>query len=103
MLNIHAMAHAGRYRSYLEREAPGSWKGTGSKLLNLPDDVTKESFSSIRQGLHPDSGEELRIRKVVDRVYRKPWGMKSTKLREMYDLVISAPKSVSYGVSGPEN
>jgi conjugative relaxase-like TrwC/TraI family protein len=95
MLNIHAMAHAGRYRSYLEREAHGSWKGTGSKLLNLPDDVTKESFSSIRQGLHPDSGEELRIRKVVDRVYRKPWGDEIYRAREMYDLVISAPKSVS--------
>jgi conjugative relaxase-like TrwC/TraI family protein len=95
MLSIHAMAHAKGYRSYLEREAPGSWKGTGSKLLNLPDDVTKESFSSVRQGLHPETGDELRIRKVVDRVYHKPWGDEIYKAREMYDLVISAPKSVS--------
>jgi len=95
MLSIKAMSHAGLYRSYLEKEGSGSWKGTGSKLLNLPDDVTKENFSSIRKGLHPESGEELRIRKVVDRVYRKPWGDEIYKSREMYDLVISAPKSVS--------
>jgi len=95
MLNIHAFAQAKGYRSYLEKEAVGSWKGSGSKLLNLPDDVTKENFSSIRQGLHPETGEELRIRKVVDRVYRKPWGDEIYKAREMYDLVISAPKSVS--------
>src|SRR5947209_20502113 len=95
MLSIKAMSHAGLYRSYLEKEVPGSWKGTGAKLLNLPDDVTKESFSSIRQGLHPETGEELRIRKVVDRVYTKPWGTEIYRAREMYDLVISAPKTVS--------
>ena len=95
MLNIHAFAQAKGYRSYLEKEAVGSWKGSGSKLLNLPEEITKENFSSIRQGLHPETGEELRIRKVVDRVYHKPWGTETYKAREMYDLVISAPKSVS--------
>jgi conjugative relaxase-like TrwC/TraI family protein len=95
MLNIHAFAQAKGYRSYLEKESPGAWKGSGSKLLNLPEEVTKENYSSIRQGLHPETGEELRIRKVVDRVYTKPWGTEVYKAREMYDLVISAPKSVS--------
>jgi conjugative relaxase-like TrwC/TraI family protein len=95
MLNIHAFASAKGYRSYLEKESPGSWKGSGSKLLNLPEEVTKESFSSVRRGLHPETGEELRIRKVVDRIYTKPWGTEVYKAREMYDMVISAPKSVS--------
>jgi conjugative relaxase-like TrwC/TraI family protein len=95
MLNIKAMAHAGLYRSYLEKEGHGVWKGSGSKLLNLPEEVTKESYSSMRRGLHPETGEQLRIRKVVDRVYTKPWGTEVYKAREMYDMVISAPKSVS--------
>lgn len=49
----------------------------------------------MRLGEHPETGESLRIRKVVDRVYHKPWGTEVYKARELFDLTISAPKSVS--------
>jgi conjugative relaxase-like TrwC/TraI family protein len=103
MLSIRAMSHAGGYRSYLEKESPGYWKGSGAKLLNLPETVTPETYSLVRRGLHPETEEELRIRKVVDRVYHKPWGTEVYKARELYDLTISAPKSVSVmGIIDPK-
>jgi conjugative relaxase-like TrwC/TraI family protein len=95
MLSIHAISSAPGYAAYLEKESPGQWKGTAAKLLKLPEEVTPATFKSIRLGEHPESGEPLRIRRVVDRVYHKPWGTEIYKARELYDLTISAPKSVS--------
>jgi conjugative relaxase-like TrwC/TraI family protein len=48
----------------------------------------------MRQGIDPMSGERLR-KDRENRVYQKPWGEKIHKAREFYEVVISAPKSVS--------
>ena len=69
---------------YLGQEVGGQWHGKGAELLGLGkgSDVTKEQFSNLLKGYHPESGEKLtqRIRKD-----RRP-GM---------DLTFSVPKSVS--------
>jgi conjugative relaxase-like TrwC/TraI family protein len=95
MMSIHAFSCAAGYRAYVEKESPGYWVGTGAERLKLAGEVTPETFRSIRLGLHPETGEKLRIREVSDRIYKKPWGLETYKAREMYDLVISAPKSAS--------
>jgi conjugative relaxase-like TrwC/TraI family protein len=95
MLSIRAMAHGDGYLNYLEKESPGQWVGTGAKILKLDGEVSKDDFHSVRKGLHPETQEKLRIRNVVDRIYNKPWGQEIYKARELYDLTISAPKSVS--------
>lgn len=95
MMSIHALSRAAGHHIYLEKESPGYWVGTGAEKLGLSEKVTPETFKSVRLGQHPETGENLRVRKVVDRVYRKPWGIETYKAREMYDLVISAPKSAS--------
>jgi conjugative relaxase-like TrwC/TraI family protein len=64
-------------------------------MLRLPQQVSAEEFRAIRKGLDPETGEELRCRRVVDRVYHKPWGDEIYRARELYDLTISAPKTVS--------
>lgn len=95
MLSIKPISNGGAYRFYLERESAGEWIGTGAKILGLPQQVSAEEFRAIRQGLDPDTGEPLRIRRVVDREYRKPWGLQTYRAREMYDLTMSPAKSVS--------
>lgn len=95
MMTIGPLTCAAGYRTYLEKESPGRWVGTGAERLKLAGEVTPETFRSIRLGLHPETGEKLRIREVSDRIYKKPWGLETYKAREMYDLVISAPKSAS--------
>jgi conjugative relaxase-like TrwC/TraI family protein len=95
MLSIRGIAKGSHYLSYVEKESAGKWTGSGAKLLKLPEDVNKEDFKSVRLGVHPVTEEPLRSHKLVDRVYRKPWGLETYKTKELYDLTISAPKSVS--------
>ncbi len=69
---------------YLGQEVAGQWHGKGAEILGLEygSNVTKEQFSNLLQGRHPETGQNLmqRIRKD-----RRP-GM---------DLTFSVPKSVS--------
>jgi TrwC relaxase len=95
VLSIRSISHAGGYRNYLEKEGIGEWIGDGAELLDLTGEVTKEEFDAIRQGIHPQTAEQLRAWAMPDRVYRKTWGDETYRAREMFDLVLSAPKSVS--------
>ena len=89
------LSSGAQHLSYLEEECEGEWIGTGAQMLRLPQQVSAEEFRAIRKGLDPETGEELRCRRVVDRVYHKPWGDEIYRARELYDLTISAPKTVS--------
>lgn len=59
----------------------GYWKGELAKMLGLEGkEVTREDFESLRNNLHPQTGEKLRP--------------KTAKVT-FHDIVISAPKSYS--------
>jgi conjugative relaxase-like TrwC/TraI family protein len=75
------------------RKVQGEWQGRGAELLGLRGQVTREQFESVREGLHPETGEFLRPRHSADRV--APDGSEQSKGRSLYDLTFSAPKSVS--------
>lgn len=103
MLSIHALSSGVRHHFYLSKEAIGEWVGVGSEILGLPQQVSAEEFHAIRKGLDPETGEPLRVRKVVDRQYHKPWGIDVYRAREMYDLTVSAPKTISIqGIIDPK-
>lgn len=79
---------------YIENErVTGQWHGTGAAMLGLEGEVTQEDFEAVRQGLDPDSGEFLRQRHGADRTAAD--GTTQSKARNLYDMTISAPKSVS--------
>jgi conjugative relaxase-like TrwC/TraI family protein len=94
MMKVHPVSGPG-YRLYVEKEAEGRWVGTGAKILGLPEAVSAEEWQALRLGKHPETGEELRVRRIVDRMYQKPWGVEIYRAREMFDIVVSAPKTVS--------
>jgi conjugative relaxase-like TrwC/TraI family protein len=75
------------------RRVQGEWQGRGAELLGLRGTVTREQFESVREGLHPETGEFLRPRRSADRI--SPDGSEQSKGRSLYDLTFSAPKSVS--------
>lgn len=69
---------------YLGQEVAGQWHGKGTKDLGLSPgtNVTKEQFSNLLQGRHPETGKNLMQRIRKDR-------------RPGVDLTFSVPKSVS--------
>lgn len=75
------------------RKVQGEWHGHGAELLGLHGQVTREQFESLREGLHPETGEFLRPRHSADRLGAD--GSEQSKGRSLYDLTFSAPKSVS--------
>jgi len=75
------------------RKVLGEWHGHGAQLLGLCDEITREQFEAVREGLHPDTGEFLRPRHSADRIAED--GSEQSKGRSLYDLTFSAPKSVS--------
>jgi conjugative relaxase-like TrwC/TraI family protein len=75
------------------RKVQGEWRGRGAELLGIRGQVTREQFESVREGIHPDTGEFLRPRHSADRVGQD--GSEQSKGRSLYDLTFSAPKSVS--------
>lgn len=95
MLSIKPISNGESYHFYLQVEAIGEWVGAGSEILGLPQQVSAEEFDAMRRGVHPETNEKLRVLDPADRVYKKPWGLETYHAREMYDLTISAPKSVS--------
>ncbi|WP_286763579.1 MULTISPECIES: MobF family relaxase [Rhodopirellula] len=69
---------------YLGQEINGQWHGKGAETLGLGrgTDVTKDQFSALLQGQHPNTGQPLTQRNRKDR-------------RPGMDLTFSVPKSVS--------
>ena len=76
-----------------QRRVQGEWHGRGAELLGLRGNVSREQFEAVREGLHPETGEFLRPRHSADRVNGN--GYEQSKARSLYDLTLSAPKSVS--------
>jgi conjugative relaxase-like TrwC/TraI family protein len=75
------------------RRVQGEWHGLGAELLGLRGEVTRAQFEALREGLHPETGEFLRPRHSADRIGTD--GSEQSKVRSLYDLTFSAPKSVS--------
>ena len=77
----------------------GRWMGRGAELLGLEGKVDLEHFEAMRQGNDPFSGEFLRQRHSADRmIEREVDGQtitESLKARNLYDVVLSAPKAMS--------
>ncbi len=102
MLTIRAMSDGREYSSrhlehsdyYAEGErVVGRWQGRGAELLGLAGEVKLEDFESVREGVHPQSGEFLRQRQGADRLAAH--GTIQSRARNLYDFTFSAPKSVS--------
>jgi conjugative relaxase-like TrwC/TraI family protein len=102
MLTIRAMTGGQNYAKnhldhsdYYDRDktVQGQWHGKGAELLGLNGTVSHEQFAAIADGLHPETGEFLRPRHSADRVGMD--GSDESKARSLYDLTLSAPKSVS--------
>lgn len=91
---VYAQRHLEHSDYYDERrKVQGEWQGHGSDLLGLRGQVTRKQFESVREGLHPETGEFLRPRHCADRIGQD--GSEQSKGRSRYDLTFSAPKSVS--------
>ncbi len=75
------------------RTVEGRWCGRGAELLGFKGEVTSEDFEAVRQGLDPQTGEFLRQRHSADRIASN--GAEQSKGRSLYDMTLSAPKSVS--------
>jgi conjugative relaxase-like TrwC/TraI family protein len=85
---------------YYEKESQGHWIGVGSRLLGLPAITAADKWNEIRAGNHPETGEQLRPIKNVDRAYERVTkeGVHFKKVYQawnMRDICVSAPKSVS--------
>jgi conjugative relaxase-like TrwC/TraI family protein len=102
VLTIRAMTGgAGYSQRHLEhsdyyderRKVQGEWQGRGAELLGLRGNVTREQFETVREGMHPETGEFLRPRHGADRLNND--GSEQSKARSLYDLTFSAPKSIS--------
>src|SRR5580704_1807984 len=88
----YAEKHLERNDYYAEGErVTGQWFGIGAEKLGLKGPVQLEQFERIRQGLHPETGEKLRQRLSL----LHSTAEKKTNARSLYDLTLSAPKSVS--------
>src|SRR5580692_8603402 len=77
MLTIRAMSNGRGYAAhhlvhsdyYAEgQRVVGHWQGRGAAELGLVGEVREEQFEAIRQGLHPDTGEQLRPRQSANRL-----------------------------------
>jgi len=102
MLTIRAMSDGKGYSSrhlehsdyYAEGErVTGQWHGRAAEMLGLHGAVDSEDFEALREGLHPETREFLRVRHSADRT--AAGGEKLAHGRSLYDFTISAPKSVS--------
>ena len=88
----YAKKHLERNDYYAEGEkVQGQWFGIGAEKLGLTGQVQLEQFERVRQGYHPETGEKLRQRLSVLHSGEE----KANHARNLYDLTLSAPKSVS--------
>lgn len=95
MVTIRALSNVGNYAYYLEKEGIGQWLGEGAKELHLIGHVDPADFNRVRLGEHPETGLRLRPIQMPDRVYKTEHGERTRYARQAYDVVVSAPKSVS--------
>jgi conjugative relaxase-like TrwC/TraI family protein len=76
-----------------EHRVRGEWHGRGAELLGLKDEVTRDQFQTVRQGLNPKTGEFLRPRHSAERISSD--GNEQGMGRSLYDLTFAAPTSLS--------
>ncbi len=74
--------------------AVGQWMGRGAEILGLKGNIKKEDFSRISRGIDPTTGERFR-RMTFGRTREVNGEITLVKEIAGWDLVISAPKSVS--------
>ena len=72
----------------------GQWRGKGAEALGLKGDIKKEDFSRISRGINPTNGERFR-RMTLGRTREVNGEITQVKEIAGWDMVISAPKSVS--------
>lgn len=102
MLTLRAMSNGEgyaerhlQYSDYLDEQnqVKGLWKGKAAERLGLVGEVSAEQFERLRQCEHPETGEFLRQRRSADRIAAD--GSIQSNRVHLYDMTISAPKSVS--------
>lgn len=72
----------------------GQWAGKGAEALGLKGEIKKEDFSRISRGINPATGKRFR-RMTLGRTREVNGEIKRVKEIAGWDMVISAPKSVS--------
>jgi len=72
----------------------GHWTGKGAEALGLTGEIQKEDFSRLSRGVNPNTGERFR-RMTLGRTREINGEIKQVKEIAGWDMVISAPKSVS--------
>ena len=91
MLRIHTITSAAAAKSYYTQasdyysegsELVGEWGGKLAQMMGLSGTVDRESFERLVDGLHPQTGKELKPRRKDDQ-------------RVGIDCVWSGPKSYS--------
>jgi conjugative relaxase-like TrwC/TraI family protein len=70
----------------------GEWFGLGAEQLGMSGKVGEDAFLALCEGLRPDSGERLTLRKNS---MRKTESGQTANRRVFYDFTFSPPKSVS--------
>lgn len=75
------------------QKVKGEWFGIGAEKLGLKGVVKEAEFIALCDGLHPQTGEQLTVRKNTNR--RNADGRTMANRRVFYDFTISPPKSVS--------
>lgn len=74
------------------QKVAGHWFGAGAEKLGLAGVVTEKEFLRLCEGLHPQTGERLTLRRNSS---RRESGQVVANRRVFYDFTISPPKSVS--------
>ena len=82
----------------------GRWTGRGAEQLGLAGEVGKKEFSQLSRGINPTTGERFR-RMTFGRTREIDGEIKQVKEISGWDMVISAPKSISIValIGGDEN
>jgi conjugative relaxase-like TrwC/TraI family protein len=75
-----------------DKKVAGHWHGVAAQALGLRGVVNQEQFLRMCDGKHPDSGENLTLRRNESRVED---GKTVANRRVFYDFMFAPPKSVS--------
>lgn len=108
MSAILVKSYAGQAESYFEKELGntresyyseeeiqiGQWTGIGAEILGLSGEIKQEDFSKLSNGINPKTDERFR-RQVLTRTREVDGKVTAVKGIAGWDMVISAPKSVS--------
>jgi conjugative relaxase-like TrwC/TraI family protein len=74
------------------QQVRGVWFGAGAEKLGLKGVTSEQAFVRLCEGLHPETGERLTLRRNTD---RRENGQRVVNRRVLFDFTISPPKSVS--------